>query len=94
MKPLNRHRLRESVRRHTDAEVALRGWWVAVQGVEWHDFTDVRGTFNTASYVDPFVVFNIKGNDYRLVTFVDYERDLVVMKWFGTHADYDKEQWK
>lgn len=42
----------------------------------------------------PYTVFNIKGNDYRLVTWIDYESGIVVMKWFGTHAEYDKEQWK
>jgi mRNA-degrading endonuclease HigB of HigAB toxin-antitoxin module len=49
---------------------------------------------NSASYVDPHVIFNVKGNDYRLVTYIDYERGFVVMKWFGTHADYDREGWK
>jgi mRNA interferase HigB len=49
---------------------------------------------NSTSYVDPHVIFNVKGNDYRLVTYIDYERGFVVMKWFGTHADYDREGWK
>lgn len=94
MKPLNPRRLKEYKRRHADAAPALQGWWVAVQAAEWHDFTDVRKTFNSADYVDPLVVFNLGGSRYRLVTHIDYDRQFVVMKWFGTHADYDKEQWK
>jgi mRNA interferase HigB len=36
------------------------------------------------------VVFNIKGNDYRLITAIDYKRKIVFIKWLGTHAAYDK----
>jgi mRNA interferase HigB len=94
MQPLNPRRLREYIRSHGAAEQALRSWWSIVQHAEWRSFSQVRQTFNSASYVDPFTVFNIKGNDYRLVTYIDFERGLVVLKWFGTHAEYDKEQWK
>ncbi len=38
--------------------------------------------------------FDIKGNNFRLVTYIDFERGFVAMKWFGTHAEYDKEGWK
>jgi mRNA interferase HigB len=87
---LNPRRLKDFIARHPDAGPALRSWWTAVLGAEWKDFSAVRQTFNSASYVDPFTVFNIKGNDYRLVTYIDYERRLVVLKWFGAHAEYDK----
>ncbi|MGI8968145.1 MAG: type II toxin-antitoxin system HigB family toxin [Chloroflexota bacterium] len=90
---MNSRRLKDYSARHADAAAGLRGWWPAVQAARWRNFSDVRQTFNSASYVDPLVVFNIKGNEYRLVTFIDYDRGLVVLKWFGTHAEYDKEQW-
>jgi mRNA interferase HigB len=94
MKPMNPRRLKGFIAEHPNAEPALRSWWTTVRGADWKNFSEVRQTYSTASYVDPYTVFNIKGNDYRLVTYIDYERGLVVMKWFGTHAEYDKEQWK
>jgi mRNA interferase HigB len=93
MKPLNRRRLKEFIQEHADAETQLRSWWNTIQSAEWQNFAEVRMTFNAASYVDPLTVFNIKGNDYRLVTYIDFERGQVVMKWFGTHAEYDKGHW-
>lgn len=94
MRPLNRRRLREYSECHAEVALALRHWWDLVHTATWHDFSDVRRTFSSASYVDPYVVFNIKGNDYRLVAWINYKNQVVVMKWFGTHAEYDKEQWK
>lgn len=94
MKTLNRRRLREFQQAYPDAARALRVWWDAAQRAEWTSFADVRRTFNTASYVDPVVVFNIKGNRYRLVAYIDYERGFIALKWFGDHVEYDKEEWK
>lgn len=94
MKPLNQRRLKDYIAQHADAEAVLRSWWRIVQTVEWHNFSDVRQTYNSASYVDPYTVFNIKGNDYRLVTYIDFEEQYVVMKWFGSHAEYDRGEWK
>lgn len=99
VRPLNPRRLREFTRDHADAAGALRSWWVTVQSAEWRTFGDVRATFNTASYVKDQdlgerVIFNIKGNEYRLVTYVDFERGLVVLKWFGTHAAYSRGEWR
>jgi mRNA interferase HigB len=82
------------IERRADAASSLRLWWDTVQAAEWHNFSEVRQTYSTVSYVDPYTVFNIRGNDYRLVTWIDYEGGIVVMKWFCTHAEYDKEQWK
>ena len=94
MKPMDRRRLRGYIAEHADAGPALTSWWLTVQAATWKDFSSVRQTYGSASYVDPYTVFNIKGNDYRLVTYIDYERGLVVMKWFGTHAEYDKGRWE
>lgn len=94
VRTLNRRRLKEYAGDHPDAADALRAWWGATQRAEWSSFAKVRNTFPSASYVDPVIVFNIKGNEYRLVAYVDYERGLVVLKWFGSHAEYDRERWK
>ena len=52
---------------------------------------DIRRSYATASIVSAGrVVFNVKGNDYRLVVAVDFEKNIVWIKWIGTHRDYDK----
>jgi mRNA interferase HigB len=62
-----------------------------VKIAEWKDSDDVKATFANASIiVDNRIVFNIKGNDYRLVCHVEYEIGNVMIKWFGTHKEYDK----
>lgn len=94
MRTLSRRRFRQFCREHPDAAEALTNWWNAVQRLGWSGFSDVRTTFNSASYVDPLVVFNITGNRYRLVTWIDYERGFVVLKWFGSHAAYDRGEWR
>jgi mRNA interferase HigB len=61
------------------------------RAARWSNATDVRPSYSTASVVSAGrIVFNIKGNDYRLVVAVDFEQSIVWIKWIGTHKDYDK----
>lgn len=69
---------------------ALDAWFAEVRKAEWRSSADVRKLYATASIVSSDrIVFNIKGNDYRLVAAVDYERSIVWIKWLGTHRAYD-----
>lgn len=70
---------------------ALDSWFHEVEKAHWKGPADVRKSYANASIVGPDrVVFNIKGNDYRLVVAVDYSRQIIFIKWIGAHADYDK----
>lgn len=70
---------------------ALDSWFYEVQQADWHSPADVIRSYANASIVGPDrVVFNIKGNSYRLVTAVDYRRQIVFIKWTGSHKAYDK----
>jgi mRNA interferase HigB len=70
---------------------ALDAWFQEVQSAEWQTPADVTRAYANASIVgNDRVVFNMKGNAYRLVVAIDYERQIVFIKWLGTHADYDK----
>ncbi len=84
----------ESLRGSKDQKAvksALDSWFHEVQGSEWHTPADVTASYANASIVgSDRVVFNIKGNAYRLVVAVDYQRQIVFIKWLGTHAQYDK----
>jgi mRNA interferase HigB len=70
---------------------ALESWFHEVQGTKWKTPADVTRSYANASIVgNDRVVFNIKGNAYRLVVAVDYKREIVFIKWLGSHGEYDK----
>ena len=72
-------------------KAALDAWYHEVIHAEWKNPQDVKASYAHASIVgSDRVVFNIKGNSYRLVSAIDYERGIVFVKWIGTHASYDK----
>jgi mRNA interferase HigB len=72
-------------------KAALDAWFDEVSRAEWANTTDVRRLYATASIVSADrIVFNIKGNDHRLVVSVDFEKAIVWIKWIGTHRDYDR----
>jgi len=72
-------------------KAALDAWFDEARKARWKDTAEVRRSYATASIVTgERIVFNIKGNDYRLVVAVDFERSIVWIKWIGTHRDYDR----
>jgi mRNA interferase HigB len=76
---------------HPTAEAPLGAWYRIVRRATWTSFQDLRGTFNSADHVsDNKVVFNVGGNNYRLVGLVAYRTRRVFVLWVGTHAEYDK----
>jgi mRNA interferase HigB len=79
-----------------DAEGALRAWYTHVNSkpVAWHVWGDVKAEFSTTSIVGSCVVFNIRGNRYRLVTRISYRSQKVFILKVMTHAEYDEDSWK
>jgi mRNA interferase HigB len=76
---------------HRAVKAALDAWFHEAKRAEWKNSIDVKERYPSASIVGAErVVFNIKGNDYRLVTAIDYRRGIVFIKWLGAHKDYDK----
>jgi len=72
-------------------KAALDTWFQEVQAAAWRNPAEVKASYATASILGgERIVFNIKGNDYRLVTAVDYRRRTVFIKWIGSHAAYDR----
>lgn len=97
MRIIARRTLREFVARragHKDVsglKSALDAWFDEVKKARWIGTADVKRLYRSASIVSAErIVFNIKGNDYRLVVAVDFPRAIVWIKWIGTHADYDR----
>jgi len=79
-------------RKHGDSRKALDLWMNSVNAAQWKTFQDIKNTYASASFLnDNRVIFNIKGNNYRLVTIVVIQADSVFIEWIGTHAEYDKK---
>jgi mRNA interferase HigB len=75
---------------HPDAEQPLRAWYHHVRQATWRTSGDVKHDFATASIIaNNRVVFNIKGNTYRLVVKIEYELGRAYIRFVGTHRDYD-----
>ena len=78
-------------RRHPDAEGPLLAWYREAEKAGWAGPADIKARYRNASFLgDNRVVFNIKGNDYRLVVRINYPHGIVYVRFVGTHAEYDK----
>jgi len=76
---------------YSDAEVSLRVWYHEAKMAEWNNSNELKQQYQNASILgNGRVVFNIKGNDYRLVVAIDYEFQVIFIRFIGTHAQYDK----
>ena len=91
MKIVARKMLRDYWLSHPGARGPLTAWFDAVRQAEWTGPADIRDQFNSADFVgDNRVIFNIGGNNYRLVVHVYYPHQIVRTKFVGTHAEYDR----
>lgn len=78
-------------KKYPDAEQALKSWFEIVKGSSWHTPNDVKDVFRSADILpNNRIVFNIKGNSYRLVVKVHYDFQIVFIRFIGKHSDYDK----
>jgi mRNA interferase HigB len=83
-------KLRASWARHPDAEQPLKAWYEEAMNATWTQPADIKGQYRSASVLkNRRVVFNIKGNDYRLVVAIAYKLQIVYVKFVGTHKEYD-----
>ena len=83
--------LRSFWEKHPDAEQALKSWVDEASKAVWKQPADIKGQYRHASILkNRRVVFNIKGNDYRLVISVAYRFQAVYVKFIGTHTEYDQ----
>lgn len=90
MRIIAKRTLREFWESHPDAEGPLLAWYREVEKEDWDTPAKVKDKYASASIVgNDRVVFNIKGNTYRLVVAVNYPYRVVYIKFVGTHADYD-----
>jgi len=95
MKVLGRDKLVEFYKKHSDSKKALISWNRDAHESIWNTPQDIRNRYRSADFLsDNRVIFNIKGNNYRLVIKVRYQNGIVVILWIGTHAEYNKENFR
>lgn len=82
--------LREFWERHPDARPSMEAWYADARRAKWKTPSEIKATYRNASIiVGNRVVFNMKGNSYRLVVAVQYEHGIVFVRFIGTHREYD-----
>ncbi len=91
---ISQKRLLEASQVYPDLEIPLDNWYRVAKSRSWSDINEVRQVYPSADAVGNFTVFNIKGNDYRLIVDIIYATQRIYIKYVLTHADYDKDKWK
>lgn len=88
---VGREKLDEFCGAHADARLWVANWIANVEAVHWRTPHNVRDSYASVSFLsDSILIFNVKGNHYRLEVQVAYKTGIVVVRWIGTHADYTR----
>ena len=91
MRVISRKALRVLWEDHPEARQALQAWYADVKHAAWKSPTDIKRAYRNASFVaNNRVVFNLKGNQYRIIVAIQYKFQIVFIRFVGTHQDYDQ----
>lgn len=91
MRIIARSRIIEYYTVHADSRVALEEWYTKTKNAHWTCFDDIRQTFNSVDAVgNQRYVFDIRGNNYRFIVVIKFTISTVLIRFVGTHAEYDK----
>ena len=91
MRIIARKTLKDFWLKHQDAEEPLKAWFTEAKNAHWHSPIDIKNRYRNVSFLsDNRVVFNIKGNKYRLIIMVHYAFELIYIRFLDTHQEYDK----
>jgi len=83
--------LRDFWTKHADSEQQLKAWYRETEKTEWENINDLKKDYPSASILqDNRIVFNIKGNNYRLIVKFSFEYQICWIRFIGTRAEYDK----
>ena len=91
MRVISRKTLQDFWTKHADAEQSLKAWFHETKAADWKSFTDIKTRHRPADLLPGNrVVFNLKGNTYRLIVHIHFNTRIVFIRFIGTHAAYDK----
>jgi mRNA interferase HigB len=94
LRVISKKRLREFWEQNSDAETPLRVWYSISKRATWKNLAETKRDFPSADLAGKCTVFNIKGNDYRLIVKIEYAKQTIFIKHVLSHKEYDKEKWK
>ncbi len=90
MRIIARKALIEFWENHANSRQPLQAWYSDVKSANWNTPSDIKSVYGNASFIENNrVVFNIKGNKYRLIVVIQYEHSIVYIRFIGTHKEYD-----
>jgi len=91
LRVIARKTLREFWTKHSDCEQQLKSWYRETEKSEWQNANDIKREYTAASILgNNRVVFNIKGNNYRLVVKINFQYQMTWIRFVGTHKEYDR----
>lgn len=91
MRVIAKKTLRDFWENHADSEQQLKAWYRETEKATWENPNEIKTEYPSASIIgDNRVVFNIKGNKYRLIVKINYDYQMAWIRFVGTHAEYDK----
>ncbi len=91
MRIVGRNKLDDFAGAHADARSWIENWIADTEAARWRAPQDIKNLYSSASFLaGNVVIFNVKGNRYRLEVQVAYNTGVVVVRWMGTHAEYTK----
>ena len=94
MRVISKRHLQEFWRGNAGTEASLATWHQVVSQTNWENFAELRRTFRSADQVGRLTVFNVKGNDLRVIARIDYHKQILWVRTVCTHTEYDTNDWK
>ena len=91
---ITRKKITEFSRIHPDAKIPLNRWYRIVKKTDFESFSDLRIVFRRADQVNRVTIFNIGGNNYRLIVYIVYSNNRIYIRHILTHNEYNKGKWK
>lgn len=91
---ISRKRLNEFAEKHSEATSSLAHWYHSAKRLNFSNYAELRETFPSADQVGKLTVFNIAGNNIRLIAAIHYNRRKIYIRAVLTHAEYDEQRWK
>jgi mRNA interferase HigB len=93
MRLIGKERLHKFCKKHSDCKRWIENWIADVTAANWGSLNNLKERYPSASILsENIVIFNVKGNSYRLSVQVAVKTQIVVVKWVGTHSEYDSKK--
>jgi len=91
---ISKKKINEFIKRFPSSRPSLESWYAVVRRAAWKSLADVKAVYSSADQVNRRTVFNISGNNYRLIARINYRMQIVFVLHILTHEEYDEEGWK